>query len=216
MTIWNVLHKKKKKHLIYLELLPGFSFMFITKSAGVIFNHRHKIHDVVTRLEKLFPSTRKDQESNKISWLCMDLKRKSLVFIFLNMGGVSVYIVTPLITQFYDVYFLGKPFESLLPTPMWLWFDHTRRGAYEISYFLISWSSYQLGFTLLVTDLLCCSMLCVVSMEFRDIAQKIQRKVKLKDEISLQELKIQLKNHQELIAITDMIETIFAPSLLIR
>jgi hypothetical protein len=190
--------------------------MFITKSAGVIFNHRHEIYEIVTRLDRLFPNSKEEQKASKIASHFKDLKRKSLVFILLNMGSVTIYIVTPLIIQFYNVFFLGNSFESPLPTPMWLWFDHTKRGAYEFSYSLISWSSLQLAFTILVTDLLSCSILCVISMEFRVVARKIQCILKQESKNSLQELKEQIKVHQELIEISEIIETTFAPSLLIR
>jgi hypothetical protein len=190
--------------------------MFVTKSAGVIFKHRYKIYEVVTRLEKLFPTTIEDQVSNKVGWFCSDLKKKSLVFIFLNTGGVSIYLVTPLFIQLFEMFCMGKSFQSMLPTPMWLWFDHTKRGVYEFSYCLISWSSYQLAFTILVTDLLFCTILCLTSMEFRVLGQKIQNIVAAKGANSLDELKTQVKIHQELIEISKIIETIFSASMLLR
>lgn len=186
--------------------------MSVAKAYGVLFYNRKFIFEVIKRLERLFPKSIEEQTKHKIRFFCVDLKKKTFGFIFLNIWGVGIYLISPLASQIYGIVFQGYEFQKVFPTIMFFWFDPFQPVIYESLYIFISWLSFTLSITILATDLLFCSILSLISIQFKILKQHIRE---IDGGKALEKLKAQIKIHQELIAISDLVEKIFSPSFLL-
>lgn len=203
-----------KNYLI--NFFAAFVGMSVAKAYGVVYKHHIALHDIVDRLGKLFPKCSDDQQKHQSFDFLKDLRIRTSVFIVLNISGIWAYNLTPLITQLYGIIIEGKSFEKKLPTHMWLWFDPYQPGIYESMYAFISWLGFTMSVTILATDLLFCSILTLLSMQFKILSQDIRDIDASEGEDAFKKLKNQVKIHQELIDLSEMIEEIFSPSLLMN
>lgn len=194
----------------------AFVGMSVAKAYGVVYKHHIALHDIVDRLRKLFPKSAEHQKKHQIYDFLKDLRLKTSIFIALNISGIWAYNLTPLITQLYGIIFEGNSFEKKLPTHMWLWFDPYKPGIYESMYAFISWLGFTMAVTILATDLLFCSILTLISMQFKVLSQDIRDIAASEGEEAFRKLKSQVKVHQELVELSERIEEIFSPSLLMN
>lgn len=190
--------------------------MTVGKSYGVIYKHQVGLHDIAVRLGKLLPSTLAEQEKHKVHECLIDLRKRSNITIVLNLCGIWAYNLAPLVMQLFGIFFEGKPFEKRLPTHMWLWYDPFEPGIYESMYLFISWLGFTMAVTILATDLLFFSILTLVSMQFKILSRNIREIEVTEDGEHLEEIKTQVKVHQELIDLSAMIEKIYSPSFLMN
>lgn len=94
---------------------------------------------------------------------------------------------------------------------MWYWFDPFQPGIYESLYVLICWTGFTIAVTILATDLLFCSIIMLLSMQFKIISENIRHHHE-----DLGKLKDLIKLHQELVELSDLVEEIFSPSFLLN
>lgn len=162
-------------------------------SVAKVYKQRKGLNDLFSRLEKLFPKSKSDQIKYDVHGNIYDLRWKTRIFTFLNLSGIIIYNLTPIFKQLFGLAVKKIPFErKKLPTNMWYWFDETQPGNRPsiLQYF--------------------------DSLQFKILSQKIREINPSDNEDALEDLKTQIKVHQELADISEKIEKIFSPSFLMN
>lgn len=185
--------------------------MSVAKAYGVVYKNRKELNEIVIRLDKLFPKTIQEQVKFNVHQYATELRLKTTVFIILNISGIWIYNLTPIIIQLYGIIFEGHFYEKKLPTVMWYWFDPFQPGIYESLYVLICWTGFTIAVTILATDLLFCSIITLLSIQFKMVSENIRDL-----QGDFEKLKDLIKAHQELVELSDMVEDIFSPSFLLN
>ena len=105
----------------------------------------------------------------------------------------------PIYNAIYYYYVDGIVYYKELPFIMWHPFDPLQPILFELSYFSMTWSGFTTALAVVSTDLLYCSILSLLCMEF-DILKRNFEEMQVKDsKQSLEEMKKLVSNHIDLI-----------------
>ncbi|CAO1409430.1 unnamed protein product [Diamesa tonsa] len=137
-------------------------------------------------------------------------------FSIMYMSLLWVFNLMPIYNAIYYYYVDGVVYHKELPYIMWFPFDPLQPIVYELSYFSSVWAGVTTALAVISTDLLYCSILTLLCMEF-DILKKNFEEIQVKDaKKSFQEMKKLVSVHIDLIEFVTTMEDIFSVSLLIN
>lgn len=185
------------------------SVMVLAKAFWGIFYNRKKILELLEKLDELFPQRCSDQQDFDVRKHLKQLKL--LTWIECATFGVHVlnFVAFPLTRQVFG-WLTSQTFEWELPLAL-LWpFDTSNSIAFWLVYISNCFIFFYMGSTFVFTDLLYASLMSLTSMQFDILAEKIS------EAEDAAELKKLVKVHQQLLEITNPLEEIFAPLLLVN
>lgn len=206
-----ILHAREKNFEAAVEnfcSIGGFcstSMMFFY----IVFYKRKILREVISKLDEHFPHNGHDQllydvrkHFKKLSlmfWLSFLVFWFTLVQFTCFMAEVKIYSWwTSLDIDWVPVFQFWLPFDISSPAIHW-----------PIQVIEV-WSLSIVMVILFFSDILYASLMTLLSMEFQILAQKIE------EAESAVELKNLIKIHQELIEVTDKMEEVFSPLLLVN
>jgi hypothetical protein len=167
---------------------------------------RDALKNILEKLELNFPHSSREQLQFGVHRHHLWLKNMYRVCSFLYIWVVVHFAYTAL--------FLG--FGSKLIIPMYFSLDPYQSWLYPIIFILQAWNLLIVTSLVLATDVFFCNLVGTTSMEFEVVAQKITRIDPENDEHADRKMSEIIETYNELIAVTNELEEIFSPILLVN
>ncbi|KAG5670844.1 hypothetical protein PVAND_001078 [Polypedilum vanderplanki] len=199
--------KKLPEAIETFGLISGHG-LYLAKILFFFFWKRTAVMKIIERLDQHFPHSNREQLKFRTTKHCKELK----IFgrIILTVYGFTCFHFTymPLISLF-----SGQSIELIMP--IYFPLDPLQPLLYPIFFIIQSGDILCMALLSIAFDVLFCSLVCVVSMDFEVLAQKLSQidpESDLNAEKNLQEI---VENYNNLIDIANEIEGIFSPLLLL-
>ncbi|KAG5673084.1 hypothetical protein PVAND_003159 [Polypedilum vanderplanki] len=188
--------------------MSGF-IMVLVKTYFLCSQKRAAIRKILHRLDQYFPhSNRKQLQFGAIKHYRY---MKKLFRICLTCyGGIWLHYTYMSLLQL----IFGHAFELI--APIYFPFDPLQPLLYPIFISLQSWSVLFAALMLTATDSFFCSLICVTSMEFDVLAQKLSQIDPESDENAEKKLQEIIDGYNELTDIANELEKIFSPLLFVH
>lgn len=204
----------------FLPIAECFAYIF---AAATIFNrffilcykYREDIFDLLEKLELFFPHHSLDQDKYRVASRLKKYKLFCRITTLTIFSLSAHFLLFPLERQIYGL----VTSQSIEWEPMLvvhLPFELKNAFRYWSVFFVEGWLCQMSVWFLIATDFLYAGLMCLTSMEFDILAEMISDIDVENNEDAIKELKKFVKIHQELIEVTEKLEKIFSPILLIN
>ncbi|KAG5670573.1 hypothetical protein PVAND_000826 [Polypedilum vanderplanki] len=215
MTNFIVIAGKLEK---FAETFETFVFLgaYIFTSMKTVFlcySKRLSLGKILDRLEQYFPHSNREQmqfgviKYHKMMWNLYYIGVILYVYCWANYTGLALFSFC------YNIFEFGDMKVELL-TPIYFLWDPYQPLLYPIFFIFQAWTVMVLIAMLLATDIFMCSLICVTSMEFDVLAQKLALLDPESDENAEKKLFEIIDGYNELSDISNEIEKIFTMLLL--
>ncbi|KAG5673087.1 hypothetical protein PVAND_003162 [Polypedilum vanderplanki] len=168
---------------------------------------RKGIMKIIERLDKYFPHSSHDQMQFKVP------KHKHHLKI-LHQMSFAAHALTWSHTCYIPLLSIMLGYEMQLIGPIYFPIDPFQYWLYPIIYIIEAWDLFFFYFMLFAMDAFFCSLVCVTSMEFDVLAQKLGQIDPETDENADKKLGEIIDGYNELTDIANELEDIFSPLLL--
>ena len=213
-----VMSVQQKLYLISIDnaLFYGGFLVIAVKIYVIFYRNRAKLGEIVEKLDEHFPHYGVDQLTFKAQKYLNVLKHFEVVYyaLFLTVGlhfWMMPYLhqiygaVNSITVEWMTIYALTLPFDQLQPV------------VYEVMWILEGWIFMFTAIYVICTDLLFASLCQILAMEFDILGQVISEiDITSGEEAAIKELKKLVGIHQELIEVSEKLNEIFSPLLLIN
>ena len=177
----------------------GMVMLAMMKMYMVIYRNKDKITALMEKLDTLYPKTLEDQEKYGVQKVLDQLKFIMIGYSIMYMSLLWIFNLMPIYNAIYYYFVDGVIYHKELPYIMWYPFDPLQPILYELSYFSSVWAGFTTALAVISTDLLYCSILTLLCMEF-DILKKNFEDIHVKNaKKSFDELKKLVSVHIDLI-----------------
>lgn len=197
-------------------LFVGVNTVMIVKIYMTFYQNLSKIHDIIEKLNKNFPHC---EIAKKVSRFHKNLKTlnkfKKLFFLAYN-SIVLQFCLMPFLHQMYGQYkSIDVQWEQIFALNLPI--EQFKISVYPFIYIIEAWIAYFAMQYVICTDMLFACIMEILVMEFKTLGQKFSEiKLDVPEKKAIQELKKLVNVHQELIEISDEIDEVFSPILLIN
>lgn len=153
--------------------LMRISFQTLLSGYLIFYRKRNVLVEIIQTLKDMYPQTASHQQTRSIH------QKYRILNFFVDFSYVSrifciiMYSVKPFLMYFYETY-MQRTAELQPPYDVYIPFDITDKFAYFIIFTSLVWASITLVFQLTSCDLIYCSILSVVSIQFDVIAEKVR------------------------------------------
>ncbi|CAO1401053.1 unnamed protein product [Diamesa serratosioi] len=214
--VMNLRDPTKIMEITNLGPCMGMVMLAMMKMYMVIYRNQDKITTLMDKLDTLYPKTLEDQEKYGVKKVLDQLNFIMVGFSIMYMSLLGIFNVMPIYNAIYYYYVDDVVYYKELPFIMWYPFDPLQPIVFELCYFSSTWSSFTTALSVISTDLLYCSILTLLCMEF-DILKRNFEEMLVKDsKKSFEEMKKLVSVHIDLINCSTKMEDIFSVSLLIN
>lgn len=178
IMLFTYVHLGQSKY--FLELTFDFSCIGIgvltyLKIFMICFIKNNVVLEVTDLLDSLFPKSQKEQEKFGTKKYLDALKIQNRSYEILMPLLIAVFAISPIIISISKYFFVGGKFERNLP--YFVWFPAGVNGSdpiiFEIFYLIAALGAFSCIIVLAI-DLLYCSLLTVLSMEFDILRAKFE------------------------------------------
>ncbi|XP_058825003.1 odorant receptor 85b-like [Topomyia yanbarensis] len=187
----------------------GFTALSIVKIMTIKLNET-KLNGILDRLNEIFPRTHLEQERYRTYQYNLESQVVMKSFSVLYMILIWIFNLLPLVSMLVK-YLTSGVLEKELPYFMWYWYDWNKEGYYEITFFHQNWGAFDSAVYNLCTDLMFCAIILLICLQFDIIAYRLKH---AKDDY--RELVGCIELHQIVVDLSDQLESIFSPSILIN
>lgn len=176
----------------------GFGFVLALKIYMVGIKHKNLLLEVINELDSLFPKTKEDQEKYEMKKYLRNSLVQNGTYSVLMMCLFAYFNFSNILTSIFKFFFIDGSYDRDFTLFMWFPFGYDGKSpvVFEIFYMISIWS----GFTCLIintaADLLYCSVLTVLCMEFENLQKKFEKFGKGNSREDFNEL---VKEHSKLI-----------------
>ncbi|KAG5670039.1 hypothetical protein PVAND_000325 [Polypedilum vanderplanki] len=191
--------------------ISGYTLTFI-KIFFLCYWKRDTIKAIIEKLDQHFPHSSRDQlkfevlkhqrNLNIFYWMCLT----TYIALSLNYSGVALF---SFVSGLFDLGLM----KIKLVMPMYFPMDPLQPLLYPTFFIIESCTLLVIILTLAATDLLFCGLVCVLSLEFDVLAQKVAQIDPENVEKKLHEI---IDDFNELSHIGNELEEIFSPILLVN
>jgi gustatory receptor len=187
--------------------LWGYTLLAFAKSLS-IFKNRKRFEQIIETLEELFPKTKEDQEIANVQKYLKGYKKVELCLAVPLVFAVLMLIVTSLMrsTIFWRT-------DEISPFNNWYPFDAYQPVVYNL---VLIWEVVEVvtsAFNFLGSDLIFCSLITLLSMQFDILCLKLQQLTSKDDVAKIKQL---MELHKKIINLTQLLEEIFSPTILLN
>jgi len=209
-----------QQNLFYVAIenaLQDAGFLVVMMKVYVICHHnRAKFDEIFEKLDKHFPHYGVDQLVYKSQRYIDVLKRFEIIYYVTFAATTSIFVFMPFLHQIY-----GSATSTVVEWspiyPLILPFNQHPPMVFAFMWIIESWSFLLTGYYVVCSDLLFVSLVQTLAMEF-DILSQIISEIDMADgeEEAIKELKKLVDIQQELIEVSEKLNEIFSPLLLIN
>lgn len=203
---------EENSFLVLTNNLPCAGFVVLTMAKLYpVYTHRKILIQMfkdLKNMNELFHGP-KISEHNfvKISKVMMT------IFTILFMILIWIFNLMPVVKMIYEVS-IGEKFVRQLPYYMWYPFDVYQPYVFEVCYIIVNWGAFTCALGILTSDLLLCSFLTLICMQFQNLKNRINVIIDKKKSDDI--LKFWIENHSKLLMICKEFEKIFSFSVLVN
>ncbi|XP_055545330.1 odorant receptor 85b-like [Wyeomyia smithii] len=187
----------------------GFTVLSIVKIMTVKMNEA-KLNGILDRLNELFPTSQLDQKRYRTYQYNLESQVVMKSFSVLYMILIWIFNLLPLVSMLVN-YVSREVLEKELPYFMWYWYDWNTEGYYELTFLHQVWGGFDSAVFNLCTDLMFCAIILLICLQFDIIAYRLKNATN-----DYRELVSCIELHQAVVNLSDELESIFAPSLLVN
>ncbi|XP_053690971.1 odorant receptor 85c-like [Sabethes cyaneus] len=187
----------------------GFTALSIVKIMTVKLNEA-KLNRILDRLNDLFPTSHLDQERYRTFQYNLESQVVMKSFSILYMILIWIFNLLPLVSMLVN-YLANAVLEKELPYFMWYWYDWNKEGYYELTFFHQIWGGFDSAVFNLCTDLMFCAIILLLCLQFDIIAYRLKNATN-----DYRELVSCIELHQAVVDLSDQLESIFSPSILVN
>jgi odorant receptor len=211
--IYFVLHLGEENNFLVLtNNLPCAGFVVLTMAKiSPIYVHRKVLIEMLKDLQemnKLF------LKINFLELRFVKISKKMLtIFTVLFMILIWIFNLMPLIKMGHSA-IVGNQVIRQLPYYMWYPFDVHQPIVFEICYVIVNWGAFTCALGILTSDLLLCSFITLICMQFHNLKSRINEIIDKKKSDDI--LKFWIDNHSKLLVMCAEIEKIFSFSVLVN
>ncbi|XP_001662355.3 odorant receptor 85c [Aedes aegypti] len=187
----------------------GFTALSIVKIMTIKLNEA-KLNGILDRLSDLFPRSHLDQDRYRTYNYNLESQMVMKSFSILYMILIWIFNLLPLVSMLVNYISTGI-LEKELPYFMWYWYDWHKAGYYEITFFHQNWGAFDSAVFNLSTDLLFCAIILLICLQFDILAYRLRHA-----KGDYKELEQCVKLHQSVVELSNQLEGIFSPSILVN
>ncbi|KAL7023632.1 hypothetical protein ACKWTF_012718 [Chironomus riparius] len=213
-----IMSVKKKLVLLMLDhfLFSGVFVVCLLKIFIVFYHKRKDVIEAIEMLDKYFPHSEHDQMIFKAQSYLRVLKILEMLYVTVFIIIGTVFCLMPIIHQIYGA-IKSIDLEWDLILSIYLPFDQFHPILHAFICFLDAWTICVGSFFIVSTDFIFVSLMQLLAMNFDIISQKFaQLNASENEEEAVKELKKLVDAHQHLNEISEMLDDIFSPLLLIN
>lgn len=198
--------------LVLTNNLPcaGFVVLTMVKLSAVYFN-RAKLTEIFKDLQELDDASLEKVNENP-SFVRIS-KEMLKVFTVLFMILIWIFNLMPLVKMTTEV-LNSEPFIRQLPYYLTYPFDVHQPIVYEICYVILTWGAFTDALGILTSDLLLCSFLTFICMQFVNLKYRLEAIIN--DKKMDEHMRTWIDDHNKLLSICENIERIFSFSILVN
>lgn len=154
----------------------GIGVLTYLKVYMVCFNKHNVLLESIDMLDKFYPKTSHEQDKYRVKKHFDVLRLHSLSYKVLMPILSSVFSLSEILISIFKFLFISGFFERNLPYFVWFPFGFTGKGpiAFEVNYAIAVTAAFFCGLIVLAIDLLYCSLLTVLCMEFEMLKVKYE------------------------------------------
>ncbi|KAG5673089.1 hypothetical protein PVAND_003164 [Polypedilum vanderplanki] len=212
LFIMNFLYATKSENFILsvdtFGWISGY-FMTMTKKFFLCYWKRQTIMKIIERLDRYFPHSSREQLQFKVSEHHRNLKILHRISLINYVWTWIHFSYMPLLSILF-----GQGMQ--LFAPIYFPFDTMQTWLYPIIFILQVWNLFFIFILSISMDFLFYDLLCVISMEFDVLAQKISQIDPESDENADKKFGEIIDGYNELIDIANELEDNFSPLLLVH
>jgi hypothetical protein len=198
----------------FVETIETFAFIWtygfvLAKTFLLCFWKGGALKSIIGKLELFFPHSSREQlqfGAFKFHRWLKNVHRACLV----------VYIWTVVHFAYTALFVHSFGFGTALAFPIYFPLDPYQPMLYPIFFILQTWTMIALVLVLVATDVFFCGLIGTTSLEFEVVAQKITRIDPENDEHADRKMSEIIDTYNELIDVTNELEAIFSPLLLVN
>ncbi|KAL7034416.1 hypothetical protein ACKWTF_007956 [Chironomus riparius] len=153
--------------------LMRISFQTLLSGYLIFYKYRHVMVGIIQTLKDMYPETASTSQIQNIN------QKYKILNFFVDFSYISrifciiMYGIKPFLVYFYESYMQRSP-VLMLPYDVYFPFDTADMFVYSIAYFLLIWASITLIIQLRSCDLIYCSILSVISIQFDILTEKVR------------------------------------------
>lgn len=187
----------------------GFTALSIVKIMTIKLNEA-KVNGILDRLNELFPRTLQEQKLYRTYQYNLESQVVMKSFSVLYMILIWIFNLLPLVSMLVNYLSKGVLVKEL-PYFMWYWYDWQKEGLYELTLFHQTWGAFDSAVFNLCTDLMFCAIILLICLQFDVLAHRLKHS---KNDYS--ELVSCVKLQQAVVDVSNQLESIFSPSILVN
>uniref|UniRef100_A0A182J3P9 Uncharacterized protein n=1 Tax=Anopheles atroparvus TaxID=41427 RepID=A0A182J3P9_ANOAO len=173
--------------------------------------HEAKLIDILRRLDELFPKTTTLQTRYGVYQYNRESQVVMKSFSVLYMTLIWIFNLLPLASMVVG-YCTDGTWHKQLPYFMWYWYDWHKPGYFELTFLHQNWGGFDSAVFNLSTDLMFCAIILLLCLQFDIVAYRLKH-ARPDDH---EELNGCVHIHQSVIELSNELESIFSPSLLVN
>ncbi|XP_058448847.1 odorant receptor 85b-like [Malaya genurostris] len=187
----------------------GFTGLSIVKIMTIKWNEA-KLNRILDKLNELFPKTVHEQERYRTYQYNLESQVVMKSFSILYMILIWIFNLLPLLSMLVK-YLSDGVLEKELPYFMVYWYDRNKPGYYEITFLHQNWGGFDAAAFNLCTDLMFCAIILLICLQFDILAHRLRH-----SKNDYQELVSCVQLHQTVVDLSNQLESIFSPSILVN
>lgn len=165
----------------------------------VIYRNKDEITILMEKLDTLYPKTLKEQQKHGVKKVLEQLKFIMIGFSIMYMSLIWIFNLMPIYNAIYYYYIDGIIYYKELPFIMWYPFDPLQPIVFELCYISSTWAGFTTALAVISTDLLYCSILTLLCMEFDILKTNFEEMQVKNSKESFEEMKKLVSVHIDLI-----------------
>lgn len=205
-------NENENSFLILTNNLPcaGFVVLTMVKLYTVYYNHK-----ILLRIFKDLKLLNETLEESFNGNLCFATTSKKMLKVFsvLFMLLIWIFNLMPLVEMSNEV-MNNQTLTRQLPYYMWYPFDAFQPVVFEICFATVSWGAFTCALGILTSDLLLCSFLTLICMQFVNLKNRLKKIIDGKKPGKY--LDAWINDHIKLLDICEKVEEIFSFSILVN
>lgn len=191
----------------------GFATLTFMKFYVMFSLKKDELVDVLNRLDALFPKTNYEQEKYEVKKYVRTHRLQDFAYTWPMFGTFFLFNISgllfPIIRYFIidGVYIRRLQYYYIFPAGI----TGEEPGVFEVYYIFGSAGSFGIVFLLLAIDLMYCSIMAVLCLEFDILNHKFRT---FNPKFTQTDIRILVQEHYELLDITDKLDEVFAVCML--
>lgn len=190
---------------------------FLSKTFSLLFQNHDKIRVCFEKLRTLFPKELEDQKKYKVSDVHKVVHFKNKFILIFYIWNTTISSLLPLVATFHRYFFGDGIYQITFSLHFRFGFNLDQFLIKEIILALLIWNNVFCCAVTIAVDVIYISILSALCMQFKVFSQRISeidsKFAETKNKNRLHEM-IQL--HVELIKLSDLVDEIFSPMILIN